>query len=143
MIIIIYILIITLVVWFADRVFKWKICPICAGVSLTWLSMIVARELGYYVDPSILAMLIGGSVVGVAYQLEKKLPNGRSLLLWKTLFMTGGFVAGYGLVYSSWAVLIGAVIWGLILIYAFFRRTQTPVKSQKAVELEKKMEQCC
>lgn len=143
-IVIVSILVITVVIRLADRVLGWKICPICAGVSLTWIGMLIAREFGYSIDPSILAMLIGGSVVGIAYQMEKKLPANRSPLLWKSLFITSGFVISYGLVYAGWAVVIGALVWTLLLTYAFFRRFRSSAASSKKVEeLKKKMEQCC
>lgn len=141
---ILFILIITFVVWFIDRVLHWRICPICAGVSLTWLGMLGVRELGYYVDQSILAMLIGGSVVGIAYQLEKKLPVKHFGLLWKTLFISGGFIAGYGLTYELWAIFVAGLICTLLLTGALFHRSQSSAGDSKTVgELKKKMEQCC
>lgn len=138
------ILALTFLVWLADRLLKQRICPICAGVSMTWIGMLFARWLDYKIDPAILAMLIGASVVGIAYQLEKKLPRNRSQILWKSLFIPSGFVAGYSLVSSAWLVFTATLAWLLILTFAFFRLPGSSAKSSREVEdLEKKMEKCC
>ena len=138
---IISILSITVLVWLANRALGAKIC---AGVSLTWIVMLAARYLGYEIDPVILAMLMGASVVGLAYQLEKKLQTNRLQLLWKTFFIPSGFLAAYGLVYSNWPMFLGAMAWLLVLIYAFLYLPKFFHGNNKKVkELEKKMEQCC
>ena len=46
------------------------ICPICAGVALTWIWLILAYFTGYNFDPMVIAMLMGGSVVGLAYAAD-------------------------------------------------------------------------
>ena len=85
-------------VWTVNRLSKTLWCPICVGVAGTWLWMIVARYAGVSIDPTMLAILLGGSVAGTAYLLEKHLPQDRSKLLWKTLFIPIGFIASlYGM----------------------------------------------
>src|SRR3989344_7349181 len=99
-------------VWLANRVLPFTICPICAGVFLTWVGLIIAYTIGYQIDLIIPALLMGGSVVGVVYQLEKKfrdLPVGR-VLLWKILFIPTGFVVAYGILERLPAVFLLAVI---------------------------------
>lgn len=154
---VISILTITCAVWMVNKVFPFQVCPICAGVSGTWLWMLAASLLGYQIDLIIVAMLLGGSVVGIAYQLEKKLPVGRSPLLWKTLFIPTGFVAAYSLVASQWAVLVGSAGLAGILALVFLRRSgKQQVGSKVAAQsqlgeprpmgredLKKKMENCC
>src|SRR3989338_11149434 len=108
---------ITAMAWFLNRFWPWRICAICAGVSLTWLWMIGARLLGYAIDMIVPAVLMGGSVVGLAYQLENKLPPRRSPLLWKTLFIPVGFLAVLYLLLFQWlefslALIILGVIGG-------------------------------
>src|SRR3990172_8674039 len=75
------------VAWAAKRMLRVPVCPICLGVGGTWLWMLIGRSLGYAVDATMLAILLGGSVAGIAYQLERRLPQGRSPLLWKILFI--------------------------------------------------------
>ena len=159
------------VAWLVNRILPFKICPICAGVSGTWGWMLGAKFLGYEIDMIVLAMLMGGSVVGIAYRLEKRLPAGRSPLLWKTFFISFGFVAVYsaislvmgestlGLLAPKhfegsnplwWFVLTAAITTLIIWAFGYTREPRSRAmslprtKNNKAVEeLEKKMKKCC
>ncbi len=137
------ILAVTGLVWILSRFLSYKVCAICAGVSGTWMLMLGARFLGYPIDPAVLAMLLGGSVVGVAYQLEKKLPQKRSALLWKVLFIPAGFVAAYGIVQSLWFMFLGALVLLLLFSYSFLRAPREHTNFSPTKELEEKMKQCC
>lgn len=131
------------------KLLPWSICSICAGVSGTWAWMLIGMSTNlllttYYLLPA--AILMGGSVVGIAYQLEQRLPTGRSPLLWKSLFMPAGFALVYGVVTSQWriglgfaAILVGVYVWA-------FRPLTRPgyVKDTERVqEIKKKMGKCC
>lgn len=139
------ILTITGLVWLFNLVLPFKICPICTGVSGTWLWMLAAKFLGYEIDLIIPAMLMGGSVVGIAYQIEKRLPLNRSPLLWKTLFIPAGFVAIYSIISSWWTVFIVIATILFIMALRFIEEPRSrAIKSDKAVEeLRKKMKNCC
>lgn len=139
------ILAITGLVWLLNRILPFKICPTCAGVSGTWLWMLAARFLGFGIDPLVLAILMAGSVVGIAYQIEKRLTPNQSTLLWKTLFITVGFVAVYTLILSWWAMSVVIVFLLVILTLKFTRRfyLQKPENKKVVEELENKMENCC
>lgn len=134
---------ITVLTWLFNRLLPYKVCAICAGVSGTWLLMLGARFLGYPIDSEILAILLGASVAGIAYQLEKKLPEKRSLLLWKVLFIPAGFVAVYGIVQSLWFLFFGALVFLFLLAYAFLKVPKTNINLSPTKELEEKMKQCC
>ena len=130
--------------WAAKKLLRIPLCPICLGVGGTWLWMLIARALGHEVDISMLSILLGGSVAGVAYLVEKRLPQGRSPLLWKTLFIPAGFVAAYALVAPQWALFaVTGVV--LILLTAFFLvpPAASGEQSETVEELKKKMQQCC
>ncbi len=138
---------ITAFVRLVNRVLPLRICPICAGVSGTWLGLIAAYFLGYPIDLIIPALLMGGSVVGIAYQLEKKLlaesAGWRSPLLWKMLFIPAGFVAAYGILVQQWSILIAALIFLLWLSFLFIAPRTNVNKNKKVEELEEKMKNCC
>lgn len=130
--------------WAARRWLAAPVCPICLGVGGTWLWMVVARALGYPVDATLLAMLLGGSVAGIAYQVEKRLPQGRSALLWKTLFIPLGFVAAYALVGQRWALLGAAGVALALLAASFLRVPGAAAADNENVEaLTRKMRNCC
>jgi hypothetical protein len=130
--------------WAASKLLQLSLCPICSGVAGTWLWMLVAREYGLAVDASMLSTLLGGSVVGVAYQLEKRLAGGRSQLAWKVLFIPVGFASAYALADAQWA-LLGVALLALLLLMAYFLRPRGgAIPSSAAVqELESKMKNCC
>ena len=138
------VLIITGLAWAARRMLRISVCPICLGVGGTWLWMVVARYFGVAFDASMLPVLLGGSAVGVAYQLEKHLPDGRSPLLWKTLFIPVGLVAAYGLAAPNWTVLAAAIVALLLLAASFFVSPRIQAKDSATVEkLEQQMKKCC
>ena len=135
---------ITLLVYLANRILPFRICPICAGVSGTWIGLIIARFSGYPIDITIPALLMGGSVVGIAYQLEKKLPAEKSSLLWKTFFIPAGFIAAYGILIEWRGIFFAALIFLLLLSSLFLSPRKQQESQKKAVEeLKKKMKDCC
>src|SRR3989338_7218194 len=112
---VISILVITGFTWLLNRFSPRRICSICAGVSATWLWIIGLRILGYNIDMLVPAVLMGGSVVGLAYQLETKLPPHRSPLLWKSLFIPIGFLSVLYLLLFQWlGVALALIILGVI-----------------------------
>ncbi len=142
-IVIFSIFLITGFVWLANRMIPYQVCAICAGVSGTWMFMLGARFLGYPIDPAILAMLLGASVAGIAYQLEKKLRKERSPMLWKVLFIPAGFAAAYALVQTQWVWFMGMLALLIVFSHAFLRVRKQKETNKNVEGLEEKMKQCC
>src|SRR3989338_9235117 len=133
------ILAITGFIWLLNRILsarlrsRWvfKVCSICVGVSGTWLWMLAAKLLGYEIDLIVPAVLMGGSVVGITNQIEKRFSlataSAGTLLLWKTLFIPAGFIAAYSIISlavdpldpSWWILLIAMIIVLVMLTLAF------------------------
>ena len=138
---------ITGLMWFLNRIFPFKICPICAGVSGTWLLILVGIYGGWLEADGwklMAALAMGGSIVGIAYQLEKKLPVGRSPLLWKALFIPAGFIAAYGILMQWWGVFLASLAFLFTLAFVFRAPPRNPsTHDVKVRELEKKMKNCC
>lgn len=147
---------ITFLVWILNRFLPFKICPICAGVSLTWVAVTMGILQGVlssseYLIP--LAFLMGGTVVGIAFQGERRFAwAGVSIWRWKVPVVVFGLGLTYWLfVEMSWTSLImeGAIL--VFLVYLFFvqphlivRRTESMHENPEEVErLTKEMEQCC
>lgn len=130
--------------WAAKKMLRIPVCPICVGVGATWLWMVIARSLGHAVDATMLSILLGGSVAGIAYLVEKRLPQGRSPLLWKTLFIPAGFVAAYALATPQWTLFAVTGV-ALVLLTAFFFIPPGVAgeESETVEELKKKMQNCC
>ncbi|MDP2240737.1 MAG: hypothetical protein Q8K18_11330 [Burkholderiales bacterium] len=138
------ILAITGLAWLANKILPFPICPICVGIAATWIWMLAGRLAGLEFDNAMLAILLGGSVVGMGDQLEKHLPAGRLPLLWKTLFMPIGFIAAYGLATAHWTVMAMAVAALLLLTSVFFMPRPQSEKNNSVVEkLKEDMKKCC
>ena len=146
---------VTFVVVFASIFFLVKrvglssICPMCLGVSLTWLVLMVLMLLGYasndYFLPTVL--LMGGTVVGVVYQGEKKFKVMRSFTP-KMVVLITGFVSTYLLLTNmNWLTLIAAALILIPLGYLFFLRSPQAtagVENPETIrDLEDKMKECC
>lgn len=134
----------TLLAWLAAKLSRLSVCPVCVGVSGTWLWMLVARLGGLAIDTAMLAILLGASVVGVAQWIETRLPQSRSPLLWKALALPNGFAAAYGLVAERWIVAAAAAA-AFALLAALFLRPRRDVAGDPAVvaQLVERMKKCC
>ena len=89
---------------------------------------------------------MGGSVVGIAYSLEKRSLNisAERLLLWKVLFIPAGFVAAYSLLAQLWTALLFAAAFLFLVSFLFLFRSRKPDSREEAVgDIEKKMKDCC
>lgn len=137
--------IIAALAWIARRALHVPLCPICAGVAGTWVWMLLVRHLGGGIDTSMLPLLMGGSVVGIAYQLDRFLPAGRSPMLWKAVSIPLGFGAMFALLEGRWSLLIvTAIVLGATVIVFFYRGEPARTYSDATVEkLEDQMKQCC
>lgn len=142
---IVSVVLLTGLVWFVNRFIPRRICPICAGVAGTWGWMLTASFLGYGIDITIVALLMGGSVVGVAYQLENKISLQKSALVFKTLFIPSGFVVAYALFMKEWGLFFVALVAVCVIVYNFIalKDKKHNLPNKKAKELENKMKNCC
>ncbi|MBI4280990.1 hypothetical protein HY628_02220 [Candidatus Uhrbacteria bacterium] len=131
-------------------------CPVCVGVAGTWLWMLVAHGFGLQIPETIIALFVGGSVVGIAFTIEKSLPvqsaslkhrfRWGSILFWKTWFLTLGFGAAFALVTFQFAVFIPLILILIVFTAASTRAIRAVEKtgeSKAVTEIEKKLENCC
>ena len=131
-------------VWLLNKIWPFQICPICAGVAGTWLWLLAANFLGYEIDLTIPALLMGGSAVGLAYQIEKRLPPSRPPLLWKTLFIPAGFIAAYSVLTQWWVAFLMSLAFLVIIAFIFlYPQKKRDIRKETVAELESKMKICC
>ena len=120
-----------------------KLCPICAGVSGTWIMFIALKFMGYEVNPVILALLLGGSVVGFSYKADKFVGS-KKIMAWKLAFIPVGFLAAYDLVYFSPRIFIWLAVLAVIVYMFIFYKAKTREKEKDNIKnLEEKMKNCC
>ncbi|HEY4512974.1 MAG TPA: hypothetical protein VJH06_00445 [Candidatus Paceibacterota bacterium] len=138
------ILILTAIIWLISKKLPFRICPICAGTTLTWAGIFLGMFFGklpisdYQVPFAILA---GGTVVGAMSKLEERIKV-KFILAWKTIFVVSGFGIVYSLVAGKWA-LVGFGIFLNVLITLYFKKSKKHWGTGKAKELEEKMKSCC
>lgn len=134
-------------VWMIGRVSSVKICPVCAGVSGTWIWMLVVMSAGLFPTSDfrlLTSILMGGSVVGVAYQLEKSVRGDMPILLWKILFIPAGFVGVYGFITGDFKLFLFAAVFLVLLFVIFIKSFARHAKGNQTVEeLKDKMSKCC
>lgn len=126
---------------------RWRVkkfCPICTAVSVTWLWLLLTYFLGWHVDTLLIALLMGGSVVGIMYQL-KRTP-------WAHLYAVMGFSAVYFLLQEHWfwfgialglAILLGVWQRPESLSKVYRGKKLSPELEKEVKEIEKKLEECC
>lgn len=149
---VISILLVTAVVAVINRVLQKRAvvhpCAICAGVSVTWAWMLVVaflnmRVFGYAIDPVMLAMLLGGSVVGIAFQVQQYL-RVSYVMPWKVIAVVSGFVAVYSLIYGVWMLFfIGIGVYAAVGFMFVALSRASKGRDGHADELEEKMKSCC
>ena len=164
MVIIITILVlfaIALAVWLLNKLARVQICPVCAAVSGTWLLLSAGILFGYISKTDflpIILLLMGGTIVGIAYQGEKSVAWAtRNPLWWKLIVITTGVAI------SFWAtknldsrVLLLETAALVVLVYLFFfsgigkkpslenaGRPLVEKNSGKIKAIEEKLKNCC
>ncbi|RJQ28543.1 hypothetical protein C4571_03305 [Candidatus Parcubacteria bacterium] len=147
--------VITVGVWFLNRYLPIRICPVCAGVSGTWFLLTAAilgglLPRGEFFVP--IAMLMGATVVGVAYQGEKRYDWMKGALWrWMVPVVIGGLAVAFWLLENmSYASLFVEVIILAVLFYALFIHPSVRGSTRKILKdgdevkrLLHEMEQCC
>ncbi len=62
-----------LIFLFFKAIGKYKFCVLCSSVALTWITLLILLWLKQFDNPTLVALLIGNSVVGIYYLTEKKI----------------------------------------------------------------------
>ncbi|MBI2625368.1 MAG: hypothetical protein HYW70_03500 [Candidatus Nealsonbacteria bacterium] len=123
-----------------NKILSVKVCPVCAGVSLSWvliLAGIYSGFLDYENWQTAAALLMGGTVAGVAMRA------GRSLL-WKSAVIVFGMSLAYiGLKNISLVTVAGSIIVLLVLGYVLFFRQKSGSNLKTVEELKEKLKKCC
>ncbi|KKT83314.1 MAG: hypothetical protein UW81_C0021G0018 [Candidatus Giovannonibacteria bacterium GW2011_GWC2_44_9] len=122
---------------------RLEICPICAAVAGTWL-LLTALVLSGYLNPEIflplITLLMGGTVVGVAYQIGKRKP---------VVISVGMLLAFWAVRILSFKVFILEIAVLAMLAYLLFVKRNggdkpaLPQDSKTRELLEEKMKNCC
>lgn len=119
------------------RAFGLTVCAACVAFVGTWLALLALHSAGWRVDPVLVAALMGGSVVGISYFLQEKLPEDYQLFTFP--FLASGFSVVYMLFgeYDTHALPLLGSLWG-VFGFLFVLRTNAPVAG-----VARKLIECC
>lgn len=124
------------------------LCPLCAGVAGTWLWLLGAHLSGFAVDLRLPAILLGGSVVGLATQSEKLLASHSETyrLIWKTLFVTVGFATAWFIITLIWSgTAIGLTALGVMTVLPWLKAPSREHSGglERIQRLKEQLNGCC
>jgi hypothetical protein len=114
----------------------WKFCVICTSVSVTWIALLVLYWLGLFDQPVIVAVLMGQSVTGLYFLLEKKTSEEfhvfrLPLLLTLTLAALVALGVATDLVYG---LSVLAVLWVVLsLLYLYRENPKTKIVVERII----------
>jgi len=108
---------------------RLTICSICIAVSFSWIGLLALRQLGWFNNDIILAILLGQSVVGIYYLWERHAR--REWLIFRLPMLLTLSLAAWILVSTKIDIAIIVVV-GLIWLFhglLYYYRTRPKVKS--------------
>ncbi|HLD03615.1 MAG TPA: hypothetical protein VJC17_02470 [Candidatus Dojkabacteria bacterium] len=97
---------------------KLQICAICLSVSLAWILLLILYWLGYFQETTLLALLMGQSILGIYYLIESKVK--KDLLLFRLPFLLTLTFIFYSLINKSISQFSEAVIFLILIWFGFF-----------------------
>ncbi len=117
---------------------KSRLCVICASVSITWIALLALYWKGYFENTVLLGMLMGQSVTGIFYLVEKK--TKKELHVFRLPFLLTLTFAFYSLLTLQGNLKTAALVsalWAAFLLLFIYR------KNSKANAVVKKLIECC
>ncbi len=120
---------------------KRKVCVLCAAVSLSWIGLLILHYLGRFDNMVVVALLMGGSLVGIFYLVERKVKE--EMTLFRLPFFLTLVLIGYSLLdFSAELMRVGLFLVGLwivfLILYIYRTNSLFKTKVQKMVECCKK-----
>ncbi len=137
LIILLMIIALFIVLLLIKRILSIKFCVICTSVSITWITLLVLYSLGKFPHPIFIAVLMGQSVVGIYYLLEKRLKE--KYHVFRLPFLLSVTAVAYALLQTvkfdelSSIILVLFVLWLISTILYMYRNDKRISKIFKQV----------
>lgn len=118
---------------------KWQFCALCAGVFAVWLGLVALYWAGWFQNITLAAPLLGASVVGIYYSVERKAKE--RLYVFRLPFFLTLLFAAY--------LLLGAagryfeIIFFLATLWVFFGAVYAYRENPRIGKLAKRIIECC
>src|SRR3989338_1960123 len=124
---------------FLQKLWNIKFCALCGAVAVSWVTLLLLYRAGIFSNRFLIALLVGQTIVGIYYVVEKKIS--KQLTLFRLPFLLTLIVLGFSLlefnVNTISSILFVAIIWILFIFIYFFRQ------HRKLKNITKKMIECC
>lgn len=119
----------------AKELFGMRLCALCAAIGLTWIVLLILLKMGAFNNQLIVGIMIGESITGIYYLLEKRAQEHWKIFL-LPFFLTltaAGYTALSGTI-SPGAIVALAVLWiAAFFIYQFRAHPQLKKIAQKII----------
>lgn len=117
---------------------KKQFCVICSAVVMTWIIFLVLYWQNLFDQPILLALLMGQSILGMFYYLDKNVPEHMTVFrlpFLLTMTIVAYMVITKQIVFSVTLFMFG--LWGLFFLVFMYR------KEEKLQRIVKKLVECC
>ena len=115
-------------------------CAICLANTFTWLALFIMYQYGLYTNLTLIALMMGLTILGLYYTIEKVISN--SLLLFRLPFLITLIAMGHTILTKSIdfqaTLLIGGMWIIFTLLYAYRQSPWLQTTITKLVECCKK-----
>lgn len=119
--------------------FNENFCVICAAISISWIALLFLLKLSYFNDKTITALLMGQSILGVFYLVEKKAKE--QYKIFRLPFLLTLTVLAYYILEPQQdiidSIIFLSILW-LIFVLVFVYRNNNKVNM-----LTKRLIECC
>ena len=124
----------------AKQILHWEYCVLCVTISLSWITLLTLYWLRLYDNLLFIALLLGGTIVGIYYVVEKKVKE--DVTLFRLPFLLTMICLGYFLVtFSMEGSVVGvlAAVWILCaILYNYRTNSYFTLSVQKMIACCKK-----
>lgn len=106
-----------------------RVCALCTAVSGTWVALLFLYHGGYYGNETVIALLLGQSIVGLLYLLRDRVPERHEVFALP--FLLTATLLGYALLvveplaYSAGVVIATWLVATLLYTYRENERVET------------------
>ncbi|MEK6950351.1 MAG: hypothetical protein AABX13_01355 [Nanoarchaeota archaeon] len=117
--------------------FSVRGCVLCTAITVSWVVLLLLYKMGWFNNLVLLALLLGQTVVGIFYLVEKKVKE--ELTLFRLPFLLTLTLGAYSLLqfppeFLKILVFLTFLWWGHILLYLYREKPAFQGKVKRLIE---------
>ncbi len=106
-----------LVILGIKKIFSIKVCALCGSIVLTWIGLLLLYRTGYFRDAVLLGLLMGQSVTGLYYAVDKRVMP--ALRIFTLPFFLTVTVTFYGAIVGNDSTMLPLVVLLVLWVSAY------------------------